>query len=235
MGDSKRLNQEFFQRPVEIVAPDLIGCRLFTVVNGDRVGGLIIETEAYNQEDIFSHCFKGDAKPTKSCSCAMFFKAGSIYLYYAGQPLCLNISCDERKGFGSAVLIRAIQPTIGFDVMRRRRKKYSTLKRLDDDATYKSYLTNGPANLCEALGLDDEHYTSSLIGSSVFDPPFELWSPQEAVNTRSSQRYGLDKQLRKMKKLGWPRAELLDVQCHLKRNWRWRIESASGEAPEITR
>jgi DNA-3-methyladenine glycosylase len=222
MRESKRLGQEFLRRPVETVAPDLIGCHLFTTVSGERVGGMIIETEAYNQEDIFSHCFTGDGRSRQTCR-PMHFSAGSIYLYYAGQALCLNVSCDEREGFGSAVLIRAIEPTVGFEVMRSRRMIHSTAKKLRDDINYKACLTNGPANLCDALGLDDEHYKLSLVGSSVFEPPFELWSSREIVNSTSSRRYGLEKQLVKMKKLGWPRAESPEAQSHLERKWRWRI------------
>jgi DNA-3-methyladenine glycosylase len=222
LEQSKKLDQSFFERAVEVVASDLIGCTFLTQMEGQRVGGVITETEAYNQEDIFSHCFVGDGKLPSGCA-PMFFKAGSIYLYYASQALCLNISCDAREGFGSAVLVRAIEPTVGLETMRTRRMRYSESKDLRDDAKYKKTLTNGPANLCDALGISDDHYKASLVGTSIVEDPFELWSPNEPSTIIASQRYGLDKQLMKMEKAGLPRVKLPDVQAHLVRHWRWKM------------
>jgi DNA-3-methyladenine glycosylase len=217
-----RLDQSFFERPVEVVAPDLIGCTLVTQIDGQRAGGIIIETEAYNQEDIFSHCFIGDGEPPSSCA-PMFYSAGSVYLYYSSQALCLNISCDARSGFGSAVLIRALTPIDGLEIMRGRRSKLSESRELKDDAKYRKVLTNGPANLCDALGITDDHYKASLVGASVFVDPFELWSPNENRTPIASQRYGLDKQLVRMRNAKMLRAEFPDVEAHRLRDWRWKM------------
>lgn len=225
LESAEPLPRNYFERGVEIVAPDLIGCYLLTNIGGKRVGGMIIETEAYDQNDVFSHCFKGNGIEPPESSRPMFFSPGSVYLYYSGQMLCLNIACDDRNDFGSAVLIRALAPMIGMDVMRERRMKVYQAKYLKNSATYQKYLCNGPANLCEALAIGDEHFHLSRNPLSAFDPPFELRSSKGGANWTSSQRYGLDKQLARMTKAGLPRGKFLEVQSHLERKWRWRISN----------
>lgn len=137
---------EFYQRKVAVVAEALIGATLTL----DGVGGIIVETEAYAADDPASHSFNG---PTPR-NAAMFGPAGHAYVYRIyGLHLCLNVTC----GNGSAVLIRAIEPVAGVDIMRERRG----LAKLE-------LLCAGPGRLCQAMGVTAAH-DGLPIGSAPFD------------------------------------------------------------------
>ncbi len=132
------LKRTFFARSVHEVAPDLIGATLLV----DRVGGIIVEVEAYHHTAPAAHSFRGPTARNK----VMFGPPGFTYVYRSyGIHWCVNFVCEE-EGSASAVLIRALQPTHGIPVMRRRR-------RLQDERS----LCSGPGKLTEALGISDEH------------------------------------------------------------------------------
>ncbi len=133
---------DFLSSP-DIVAQQLIGS--FFLYRG--VGGIIVETEAYDQTDPASHSFCG---PTGR-NAVMFGPPGSIYVYRSyGIHWCFNFVCREEN-HGSAVLIRAMEPVEGIDVMRQRRK-------LSDIRL----LCAGPGRVCQALGISQEENGLSL-------------------------------------------------------------------------
>jgi DNA-3-methyladenine glycosylase len=145
-----RLNRDFFARSVHEVAPDLIGVALLF----DGVGGLIVEVEAYDHEDPAAHGYRGRTERNVS----MFGPPGHAYVYRSyGIHWCLNFVC-EQEGSASAVLIRAVEPRQGLELMQARRGL--------DDARL---LCAGPGRLCQALGITRAH-----DGLPLDRPPFEL-------------------------------------------------------------
>lgn len=147
MSSAEPLRKGFFERDVEAVARDLVGALLLV----DGIGGLIVETEAYDSADPAAHSFRG-VTPRNA---VMFGPAGRAYVYRSyGLHWCLNFVC----GSGTAVLVRALQPITGMDAMRQRR-----------GIAAERLLCAGPGRLCQALGID-----GSFNGLAADEPPFEL-------------------------------------------------------------
>ena len=143
------------QKGGEGAARDLLGCYLVSTIGGEVVGGKIVETEAYlGSRDPASHAAERVGRTTRNAP--MFGPAGRAYVYFIyGMHWCLNVVTGE-EGDPQAVLVRAIEPEFGGEVIRRRRKR-------DRD------LTNGPARLCQALGID-----GSLNGHQFGQDPLFL-------------------------------------------------------------
>ena len=166
---AKRLTRAFFRRSVLEVAPDLIGATLLV----DGVGGRIVELEAYDQTDPAAHSFRG---PT-SRNAVMFGPPGFAYVYRSyGIHWCVNLVC-EPKGSASAVLIRAIEPTVGLAVMRRRR-----------GVTDERLLCSGPGRVCEALRI-----THAQNGLALDKPPFALFARADKEEVIVGPRIGITK------------------------------------------
>jgi DNA-3-methyladenine glycosylase len=163
------IDQRFFARSVHEVAPDLIGVTFLC----DGVGGVIVEVEAYDHEDPAAHGYGGLTERNAS----MFGPAGHAYVYRSyGIHWCVNFVCEE-PGVAAAVLIRALEPTRGIDLMQARRGTV-------DERT----LCSGPGKLCQALGITREH-----DGLALDRPPFELLPRTRPVEVISGPRVGITK------------------------------------------
>lgn len=151
------------------VAQALIGAEIYV----DGVGGRIVETEAYDREDPASHSHTG---PTAR-NAVMFGPPGHLYVYRSyGLHWCMNVVCREA-GHGAGVLIRAIEPLKGLEVMRERRK-------LDDVRL----LCAGPGRVGQALGVTRQHNGLALDAA-----PLELVPATERVKVVSGPRIGISK------------------------------------------
>jgi len=136
------------------VAQRLLGCILERTLDGQRLRLKIVETEAYHQTDAASHSYKGETPRTE----IMFGEAGQLYVYFTyGMHYCINVVTGP-KGEGSAVLIRAVEPLEGWEMLRKNRPG------LPDEQ-----LTNGPAKLAKALALD-----LSMNGHDLAQEPLKL-------------------------------------------------------------
>ena len=129
------LPRDFYARPTLKVARELIGARLVRILDGVKLVGLITETEAYiSEKDLACHARVGVTPRTR----VMFGEPGHAYTYFTyGNHWMFNV-VTERAGFPAAVLIRAIQPLQGVDVMMERRQGRDTF---------------GPGKLCQAMGI----------------------------------------------------------------------------------
>lgn len=138
----------FYARPVRDVARALVGC---TVVHG-AAAGVIVETEAYHVSEPACHAYVGHTARTS----VLFGAPGTAYVYRSyGIHALLNAVC-EAEDVGAAVLVRALEPIVGVDVMRARR----ALDRLED-------LCSGPGKLTQALGIGLELNATSLVDGAV--------------------------------------------------------------------
>jgi DNA-3-methyladenine glycosylase len=164
-----KLRRSFFGRSVHEVAPDLIGAIL--TVGG--VGGIVVEVEAYHHTDPAAHSYRG---PTER-NAVMFGPPGYLYVYRSyGIHWCANVVCEAR-GSASAVLIRALEPTQGLGLMRRRRG-------LSDPRL----LCSGPGRLCQALGI-----THAYNGNALDRAPVALYARTAEPEIVAGPRIGITK------------------------------------------
>jgi DNA-3-methyladenine glycosylase len=188
----------FFQRDVETVAEELVGTFLFTVVDGTHIGGQIIETEAYDQNDPAAHCYcpNGQRPPNFGVAEAMFHAGGFAYVFGTQNGWCVNF-VSGPEAFGSAVLIRALKPAKnGIEKMRQRHRENYEARWVKDDQKYMYRLCQGPELLCVALAITNAHNTKSLEL-----PPFDLrqrnGSPQIVVGPRVRVKSTIEKNEKK--------------------------------------
>jgi DNA-3-methyladenine glycosylase len=166
------LGREFYARSVHEVARDLVGC---TLMVGD-CGGVIVETESYERDDPACHAYVGRTARTET----LFGPPGHAYVYLSYGIHSLLNAVAEPEGRAAAVLIRALQPTVGVDRMRARR---GARREVD--------LCSGPGKLTEALGVGLD-----LNGADLAAPPFAVlpggpeWEGAEIV---AGPRIGITK------------------------------------------
>jgi DNA-3-methyladenine glycosylase len=168
---SAALGEEFFARSVHVVARELVGCTLLV----DGVGGVIVETEAYEAADPACHAYVGRTARNE----VLFGPPAHAYVYLSyGIHSLLNAVC-EPDGEAAAVLIRALEPTDGIELMTRRRGGKEPWE-----------LCSGPGKLTEALGVG-----LGLNGASLLEEPFELRPPAhpERLEVVTGPRVGITK------------------------------------------
>src|SRR5512142_651054 len=132
-----RLDRSFYARPTRDLAKALLGCRLVRSMSGQRIAGCIVETEAYiGETDLACHARAGRTLRTE----VMYGQPGRAYVYFTyGMHWMLNV-VSEAEHFPAAVLIRALEPEEGQDVMHQHRP-----------VPYPIELCRGPAKLTQAL------------------------------------------------------------------------------------
>lgn len=166
------MNRSFYDRPVLEVARDLVGC----LVNHGECAGVIVETEAYHDSEPACHAFVGLTPRTAT----LFGPPGRAYVYRSyGIHALLNAVC-EPEGVGAAVLIRALEPVEGIDLMRKRRGLEAPRA-----------LCSGPGKLTQALGIGLQHNGADLEhGAVIVSPRPAAW---RHVGVTLDRRIGITK------------------------------------------
>lgn len=188
MDKTKRMARSFFDRPTLTVAEALLGKTLVRMVDGSPVGGVIIETEAYiGEEDQACHARAGRTPRTT----VMYGPPGHAYVYFSyGMHWLFNV-VTEAEGLPAAVLVRAIFPTLGLEVIRERRVG-QPLKRW----------TDGPGKLCQALGIEKSHDGLDLCAPDA--PLFIAGGTRtDRLSVTNTPRVGLNKVPEPWKSIPW--------------------------------
>jgi DNA-3-methyladenine glycosylase len=151
---------------------DLLGCTLVHETVEGVTSGVIVETEAYRPEDPACHAYKGLTMRNRT----IFGRPGLAYVYLSyGVHKLLNAVCEE-EGVGSAVLIRALRPLQGLEIMSRRRNR-------------STHLCNGPGRLTQALGIELDQDGSDLTDG----PLYILWGDAPEGEIVSTTRIGISR------------------------------------------
>jgi DNA-3-methyladenine glycosylase len=185
----KKLKREFYARNLLVVARGLLGKILVKKSGSKILSGKIVEVEAYHGDyDQASHAFKGKTKRNE----VMFNLGGCLYVYFTyGAHFCANVVVG-KKGKGIAILIRAIEPVEGIDVMIKNRFGRESIQEEE-----KYSLTNGPGKLCQALGINRDQNSADLTGNQIFilDQP-KLKGKEISVSKRIGITRSVDLQWR---------------------------------------
>ncbi|MDF7820428.1 DNA-3-methyladenine glycosylase [Runella sp. MFBS21] len=187
----QRLDVAFYQKYDTItLAQRLLGCELVHDSAEGQTAGIIVETEAYITGDPACHAYR--RKTTRNA--AMFGAAGSVYVYLIyGMYHCINVVSAE-EGMGEAVLIRALEPTRGVDLMQMRRsiKNKKTVEGLERNTPLKQ-LCNGPGKLVQAMGISlVAHNATFLTEGSLYINAPSVSNVEVVTTTRIGITQGAD-------------------------------------------
>lgn len=180
-----RLERAFYARPTLEVAPDLLGKVLVHRTSAGITSGIIVEVEAYvGESDPACHAAPG---PTKR-NAPMYGPPGHAYVYlnYGVHPLVNVVTEPEQSP--AAVLIRALEPLEGLDLMRRRRRRSRIARRKKPASIPDHALCRGPGNLTHAMGITLRDTGIDLLGKKLFieDRGHRIeniaWSPRIGIN-----------------------------------------------------
>lgn len=180
MTEQENLKSVLASMSAEQAARRLLGCELVRQTPAGTVRVRIVETEAYDESDEASHSFRGKTKRNE----VMFGPAGRLYVYFTyGMHHCGNIVVGE-DGYSAAVLVRAVEPLEGEDIMLHNRHGRGG-----------KYLADGPGKVCQALLLD-----TSLNGHELCEAPLELQikPPVDGAKITASTRIGISRAREKL-------------------------------------
>jgi DNA-3-methyladenine glycosylase len=157
---NKKLKKSFYRRELIPVAQDLLGKILVKSDGRQLLAGKIIEVEAYHGDlDKAAHSYGGITKRNE----IMFEAGGYLYVYFTyGAHHCCNV-VTGKKGQGTAVLIRAVEPVLGLEKLIKNRfgRKLKNARELFN-------LTSGPGKICAAFGIERKHSGTDLMGKEIF-------------------------------------------------------------------
>lgn len=188
------LSRSFYLRPTLQVARDLLGKNIVHFGTNKLLIGKIVEVEAYRKNDPASHSYRGKTRRNE----VMFRKGGHLYVYFTyGMHFCANIVTGEEN-IGEAVLIRALEPLAGIEVMAENR--YHSGKSINlQSLNHKSLinLSNGPAKFCEAFGITQNENGLDLLDSKIIITDGKKIAPKYiGRSTRIGIRVGTEKKWR---------------------------------------
>jgi DNA-3-methyladenine glycosylase len=180
----KKLPREFYTRPDTLeIAQDLLGKLLVVpTAAGERVSGMIVETEAYlGAIDKAAHSYGNRRTPRTE---TMFALGGTVYIFFIyGMYFQFNVVAGEIDT-PHAILIRAVEPVENVEIMRERRLIKNPNAKIPD-----KNLTSGPGKLCIALGIDKSFNNADLLGRQVWLEDFNTFSTNEIA---CGKRIGID-------------------------------------------
>jgi len=172
----KKLPRSFYTRSTLTVAKELLGKTFVRIIDGEILSGMIVETEAYLHNDLACHTFRGKTERNK----VMFNDGGYLYVYFTyGMHYCSNI-VTNKENIGEAVLIRAVEPITGINVMKKNR--FPNDHHLKSDR-HLHLITNGPAKFAQAFSLTKFENGIDLLGNKIFIAEGETLSSSRIVST----------------------------------------------------
>jgi DNA-3-methyladenine glycosylase len=197
MNDYKLPLDFYEQHDTLTLAQQLLGCELVHESAAGRAAGIIVETEGYLTDDPACHAYR--RQTTRNA--AMFGPAGTLYVYQIYNHFnCINVVCGP-EGVGEAVLIRALEPTDGIELMALRRNEaiqrgFARGRAYIVDPTTAAglrNLTNGPGKLTDALGISRANQNGvSLTESAIFIQPRSLTDFEMVTTTRIGISQGVE-------------------------------------------
>ncbi len=155
-----KLKKDFYTRELLVVSKELLGKIFVKNENNTLTAGKIVEVEAYNGSvDEAAHTFNGKTKRNE----VMFREGGFLYVYFTyGTHYCCNV-VTGKEGLGTAVLIRAIEPIKGVELMVKNRFGRDLVNEKE-----KFNLTSGPGKFCQAMKIDKSCYGTDLTGNNIY-------------------------------------------------------------------
>lgn len=177
----KKLARNFYLRPTLTVAEDLLRTAIVYHHPEGVLSARIVEVEAYiGEDDPACHAAVGRTQRND----IMYERGGFSYIYFIyGMYHCFNI-VTEKRGFPAAVLVRAVEPETGEDIMAANSPPKTRL------------LTNGPGKFCRAFGLDRRHNGLDLTGAELYLVHRDEYVPDVGISRRIGIRKGMEKRWR---------------------------------------